>query len=118
MYVLLFMHIVTMFSAVAVAAGSSVLVLIGARRGDRVLVAAVTSVPVPRVAPIHYILGGLFGVETALAFGFNLLSPWLVIAYLLFAMLAALGIACSGQVFARCTWRRLRRSRTARHSAS
>src|SRR5579859_8185347 len=92
LHVLLFLHILTMFTAVAVAAGTGILVLMGARRGDRSVVAAITSLPIPRIAPILYISGGVLGLATGFAFGYDLLAPWLIIAYVLFAMLAALGI--------------------------
>jgi hypothetical protein len=101
MFILLFLHILMMFTAVAVAGGTNILLLVGVRRRDRTLIAAITSLPIPMVAPILYITGGLFGVATALAFGFNLLAPWLVVAYVLFAMLAALGVLYSGPLFAR-----------------
>jgi hypothetical protein len=101
MFVLLFLHIGLMFTAVAVAMGAGILVLIGARRGDRSVVAALTSLPIPRVAPPLYISGGIFGLLTGIAFGYNLLAPWLIIAYVLFALLTALGILYSGPVFER-----------------
>jgi protein-S-isoprenylcysteine O-methyltransferase Ste14 len=101
MFILLFLHILMMFTAVAVAGGTNILLLVGARRSDRALVAAITSLPIPRAAPILYITGGLFGLATALSFGFNLLAPWLIIAYVLFAMLAGFGILYSGPIFAR-----------------
>jgi protein-S-isoprenylcysteine O-methyltransferase Ste14 len=99
MHLLLFLHILVMFTAVTVAAGTGLLVLVAAARGDRVLVSGALSLPVPKLAPILYISGGLLGLLTALTFGYNLLSPWLVIAYVLFAMLAALGIFYSGPTF-------------------
>lgn len=101
MFVLLYLHILVMFTAVAVAAGTGLLIQVAAARGDRQLVAGAASLPVPKAAPILYVTGGLFGLATALTFGYNLLSPWLVIAYLLFACLAALGIFYSGPTFER-----------------
>jgi len=101
MFVLLYLHIVTMFTAVTVVMGAGILVLIGARRGDRSVVAAITSLPIPRLAPPLYIAGGLFGLATAFVFGYNLLAPWLIIAYVLFALLTALGARYSGPLFER-----------------
>jgi hypothetical protein len=101
MFVLLFLHILLMFTAVAVASGTSILVLLVARRGDQSVVAAITSLPIPRIAPFLYISGGVFGLLTALAFGYNLLAPWLIIAYVLFALFAAFGILYTGPVFMR-----------------
>ena len=101
MFVLLYLHILTMFAAVSLAAGSSLLLLIAARRGDRVLIAELTGLPIDRIVPPLYILGGLFGLATALAFGYDLLAPWLVVAYVLFAALTVLGIAYSGPLLGR-----------------
>ncbi len=41
---------------------------------------------------VMYMLGGIFGGLTAIAFGFNLLAPWLVIAYVAFAIAVLLGV--------------------------
>jgi hypothetical protein len=101
MYVLLYLHILTMFTAVSLAAGASILMLIAARRGDRAVVAGLAGLPIARTVPALYVVGGLFGLGTALTFGYNLLAPWLVIAYLVFAFLAGLGIAYSGPLMAR-----------------
>jgi hypothetical protein len=101
MYVLLYLHILTMFTAVALAAGSTILLLIAGQRGDRQLVAGLTGLPIDRVVPPLYILGGLFGLGTALAFGYSLVAPWMVIAYVLFAALTALGVLVSGPLMAR-----------------
>ncbi len=101
MYVLLYLHILTMFTAVSLAAGSSIFVLIAARRRDRAAVAALTRLPIDRMVPPLYIVGGLFGLATALVFGYDLLAPWLIIAYLIFAGLAALGIVYSGPLMGR-----------------
>jgi uncharacterized membrane protein len=43
------------------------------------------------VIPILYIVGAGFGLATALNFGFNLLAPWLVIAYVLWTAAMANG---------------------------
>jgi hypothetical protein len=101
MYVLLYLHIITMFIAVSLAAGSSILLLIGARRGDRALVASLTGMSLDRVIPPMYVVGGLFGIATGLTFGYNLLAPWMLIAYVLFAGLAGMGILYSGPLMGR-----------------
>ncbi len=101
MYVLLYLHILTMFTAVALAGGTSIFMLIASGRRDRALVAALTALPLDRVIPPLYITGGLFGLLTAVSFGYDLLAPWLVIAYLLFAALMALGILYSGPLLVR-----------------
>lgn len=101
MYVLLYLHIITMFTAVSLAAGSSILLLIGARRGDRALVASLTGLSLDRIIPPLYVVGGLFGIATGLTFGYNLLAPWMLIAYVLFAGLAGMGILYSGPLMGR-----------------
>ena len=101
MFVLLYLHIITMFTAVTVVMGAGILTLIGAAGGNRSTVAAITSLPIPRLAGPLYSLGGLFGLATAFVFGYNLLAPWLVIAYVLFVLLTALGIRVSGPLFER-----------------
>jgi hypothetical protein len=100
-YLLLYLHIVTMFIAVSVAAGSSILLLVGARRGDRQLVAGLSALPIDRIVPPLYMVGGLFGLGTGLAFGYNLVAPWMLIAYALFAVLTFLGIRYTGPLVGR-----------------
>jgi len=101
MFVLLYLHILAIFTAVTVVMGAGILVLIGARGGNRSVVAAITSLPIPRLAGPLYSIGGLFGLATAFVFGYNLLAPWLIIAYVLFAILTAMGIRISGPIFER-----------------
>ena len=101
MFLLLFLHILVMVTAVTVTVGTALVVLVAAARRDRALVAGASSLPVSKMAPILYISGGLLGLATALTFGYNLLSPWLVIAYVLFAMFALLGITYSGPTLER-----------------
>lgn len=101
MYVLLYLHILTMFTAVAMAAGSSILVLLAAGRGDRLLVASITGMRLDRIIPPLYIAGGLFGILTGATFGYSLVAPWLVIAYLVFAALMVLGVLYSGPLMGR-----------------
>lgn len=101
MYLLLFLHVVIMFAAVSLAAGTKIIFLVATRRGDRALVAGLSALPLDRMVPALYAVGGLFGLTTALAFGYSLLAGWLVIAYLLFAVLAALGVGYSGPLMAR-----------------
>src|SRR5205085_1157060 len=101
MFVLLYLHILAMFTAVTVVMGAGILVLIGARGGERSVVAAITSLPIPRLAGPLYAVGGLFGLATAFVFGYNLRAPWLIIAYVLFAILTVVGIRVSGPIFER-----------------
>lgn len=92
MYLLLLLHILIMFVAVTLGAGTLLLVLVAARTGRTRTALEIAALPTERFIPPAYIVGGLFGVATGLAFGYNLLAPWLVIAYLLFAVATAWGI--------------------------
>jgi uncharacterized membrane protein len=46
-------------------------------------------------------VSGLFGLAAAINGGFGLLAPWLVISYVLFALLTIMGVAVSGPRMAR-----------------
>jgi hypothetical protein len=96
-YLLLFVHIALMIAATTVGYGGTLLLRvaylsgqIGPLRGVGYAVAKTA-----RFVPILYISGGVFGLLTAIAFGFPLIAPWLVIAYVLFALAMLLGIGPS-----------------------
>jgi len=92
MAVLLFLHVALMFAAVAMAAGTLALLALASRTQRLAeLGPVVAALPIARVTPPLFVLGGLAGLATAVAFGYPLLSPWLVIAYVLFAALFGLG---------------------------
>lgn len=88
MRVFIFLHILTMFTAVALAYGSHLLTLVAVRSNDVSTVRAVTRT-VGRIGPW---IGPVFGVGVILGIvaiftnGFNPLAPWLVIAYVLTAL--------------------------------
>jgi len=71
--------------------------LIAERSGQMALVrgVAIASKPIGVAIPIFFISGGLLGLLTAINVGYNLLAPWLVIAYVLFAiaLITGAGIA-------------------------
>jgi hypothetical protein len=92
---LLFLHITTMVVAIAVAYGTGLVVRLAYMTGQ---VAAIRGVGMALarlepVIPILFVAGGLFGLLTAINFGFDLLAPWLVIAYVLFAIAMVIGAA-------------------------
>lgn len=91
--VLLFLHILTVFVVVVIHSGSQVLVLAAARTGQPPAVAAIAGMyaRTGRLVPPLGILGLLFGLATALVGGFNLLAPWLLIAYGLFLLMVVYG---------------------------
>jgi uncharacterized membrane protein len=82
----LFVHIGLMFSAVTISFGPSLVMRIAERSGQMALVrgVAIASKPIGPAIPIVYVAGGILGLLTALNVGYNLLAPWLVIAYVLF----------------------------------
>lgn len=92
--VLLFCHIATMIAAVAFSYGPGTVLFVAVRRRQYVLVRAliVAMAPFERLAPVLYTVGGLFGLATAIAFGFSILAPWLVIAYVLWVIATGTGI--------------------------
>jgi len=89
----LFLHILTMFAIVAFHSGPQFLALAAARTGQTSAVGPVASLyaRTGRAVPPLGIVGALFGVATALTGGLNLLAPWLLIAYALFALLVVYG---------------------------
>jgi len=90
---LLFLHIVTMFAVVALHAGPQILILAAARTGQPSAVTWIAGMyaRTGRAVPPLGILGALFGIATGLTGGFNLLAPWLLIAYALFGLLVVYG---------------------------
>ncbi len=90
---LLFLHILTVFAVVVIHSGSQVLVLAAARAGQPAAVVAIAGMyaRTGRFVPPLGMLGLLFGLGTALTGGFNLLAPWLLIAYGLFLLMVIYG---------------------------
>jgi hypothetical protein len=89
----LLLHIVTMFAVVALHSGPQILALVAARTGQLPVVAGMASLYARsgRAVPPLGILGAIFGIATGLTGGFNLLAPWLLIAYALFGLLVVYG---------------------------
>lgn len=93
-----FLHVLTMFAAVAAAMVPEVVLHTLARRGD---VAALRGfVPISGAAgkaiPILFVVGLIFGLIAAVVGGINLLQPWLVASYVVFAIAMATGALLSG----------------------
>lgn len=93
-----YLHVLTMFFAVAAALLPEVVLHVIARRGD---VAGLRGfLPVAEkagkaTAPI-FLLGLAFGLVAALAGQFDLLRPWLLASYVVFAVAMATGALVSG----------------------
>jgi hypothetical protein len=93
-HLLLFLHITFFFIAVTISYGP-LLLLRFAYRTDEVGNLRGLALLHSRLGPVTfamYMLGGIFGGLTAIAFGFDLLAPWLVIAYVLFAVAVLTGV--------------------------
>jgi hypothetical protein len=96
-YLLLFLHITCFFVAVTISYGPLLLLRLAYRTGEVRNLRGLAYLH-PRLGPVTfvlYVLGGIFGGLTALAFGFDLLRPWLVIAYVAFAVAVLLGVSAN-----------------------
>jgi hypothetical protein len=95
--ILLFFHISLMFGAITISFGPTLVMRIAERSGQMALVrgVALASKPIGVAIPVLFISGGIFGLLTAINVGYNLLAPWLIIAYVLFliAMITGAGVA-------------------------
>ena len=91
----LWLHITVMFAAITVSYGPGLLADLAYRSGrvEAVRGVALAGHRLGPIIPVLYVTGGIFGLLTAINFGFNLLAPWLVIAYVLFAIAMVTGIA-------------------------
>jgi hypothetical protein len=93
-HLLLFLHITFFITAVTISYGPLLLLRLAYRTGEVANLRGLALVH-SRLGPVTfvlYMLGGIFGGLTALAFGFDLLAPWLVIAYVAFAIAVLTGV--------------------------
>ena len=92
-----FLHVITMFAAVAAATMPELVLHVIARRGD---VAGLRGfMPIAAVAgrliPILFVVGLVFGIIAALTGQIDLLRPWLIASYVVFAIAMATGALLS-----------------------
>jgi hypothetical protein len=92
--IFVFLHIATMFTAVAVTIGPWLLLRRVARSGD---VAAIrrtfaSAAPITRFVPPLYMLGAALGIVAIFTNGFDPFQPFLLIAYGLFVLATVVGI--------------------------
>ncbi len=88
-----YLHILTMFSAAGVSFGTSILTRRVSHSGN---VSAIKTVfglakPLGQAVPILFLIGLVFGLLTAATTPWDFFKPWLLIAYVLFAI--ALGVS-------------------------
>ena len=97
--ILIYLHIFTMFVAVALSFGSVLMLHRVAATGNvaaiRTLFGAAT--PIARLIPMIFGVGMLLGIVAAIEMGFNLLAPWLLIAYGLSIASSIIGGAVTGR---------------------
>lgn len=89
-----FLHIATMFTAVAASLGPSFVLQRVTRLADVPTIRSTFALaaPIYRAIPILFGLGALLGLVTAFSEGRNLLEPFLLIAYVMFAAATFVGI--------------------------
>jgi len=94
---LLFLHIAVMFAAITVSLGTNLFFRLAYMTGQVAAVRGVAMIAqrAGPLIPMLFIAGGLLGLLTAISFGFNLLAPWLVIAYVLWVIAMVLGFTGS-----------------------
>jgi hypothetical protein len=92
--VLLFLHITFFVVAITISYGPLLLLRLAYRTGEvgNIRGLALVHSSLERVTPVMYVLGGIFGLLTAINFHTDLLAPWLVIAYVGFAVAVFLGV--------------------------
>lgn len=102
MFVVLFLHIALMIAAVALTVGPAAVLVVAHRTGRLAEVGPpVARLGVSRLAVPLFVLGGLFGLATAFAFGYSLTAPWLLLAYIGFAVAVVVGVRVSAPVAGR-----------------
>jgi hypothetical protein len=98
MLIVKFLHIATMFTAVALSLGPAVLIRFVARNRNARSIQAVAegSASLARFIGPIFALGVIFGLVTVFVGGFDFLAPWLIVAYVLFAVGIAVGAGGEG----------------------
>lgn len=90
-----FLHVVTMIFAVALALTGEIVVRRVAASGDRIAIRTAIERTKALSGPISgglFVLGLVFGILAALTGQFDLLRPWLIASYVLFASAFAIGL--------------------------
>jgi hypothetical protein len=98
MLILKVLHIASMFTGVSLVLGMGSVAGLVARQGDVRVIRSTFPIFIrlARFIGPFFILGLVFGLATALTGGFDLLRPWLLVAYVLFVAATGLGIAVEG----------------------
>jgi hypothetical protein len=105
MRVFVFLHIATMFTAVALTIGPTILLRRIGKSGDVLAIRRSFAMagPIIKVAPALYGLGAALGIVAIFTNGFDPFQPFLLIAYGLFVVATVAGIRFNAPWFARVT---------------
>jgi uncharacterized membrane protein len=95
MQVWTFLHILSMFSAITVIVGAELLAITAIRRRDREMLRVYFRIGerADIVGMVLLVLGIVFGLVAAMTIGWDLLSGWLVIAYVLVVLTVVVGFS-------------------------
>jgi hypothetical protein len=93
-----FLHVTTMFLAVASSGGAEILVhrVAGTRDLPGIRTVLATYGVIARFIPILFLIGFAFGLTAVFVEGFNPFQGWLILAYVLFASGVAVGAIVNG----------------------
>jgi len=90
----LFLHLAFIFTAITVGYGTTLMLRVGYMSGQVGILRGIgfAAGKVGPSVPVLFILGGIFGLVTAIATGTDLLARWLIIAYVLYVIAMLIGI--------------------------
>jgi hypothetical protein len=93
-----FLHVITMFAAVAAAMLPEIVLHAIARRGDVAGLRAFAPISgtAGKLIPVLFVVGLIFGLIAAIVGQIDLLRPWLVASYVIFAIAMVTGAVMSG----------------------
>ena len=91
--ILQFLHVLSMFAAVAVALLSEVALHVIGRSGNVDGIRGFMSAlgPLMRLTPVFFVVGLVLGLAAAVVGDVDLLAPWLVASYIVFAVAMGVG---------------------------
>jgi len=103
--IFVFLHVVTMFAAVAISIGPTLILRRIGQSGDVPAIrrAFALSAPIVRAIPAVFGLGALLGVVAIFVNGFDPFQPFLLIAYALFIIATIVGAVISTPWFKKVT---------------
>jgi hypothetical protein len=101
--IFVFLHVATMFTAVALTIGPTVILRRIGKSGDVPTIrrSFAAAGPIIKAAPALYGLGAALGIVAIFTNGFDPFQPFLLIAYALFVVATAVGVVLNAPWFAR-----------------